>query len=75
MQLTNNDDFLLFELFFNLKQLQPDAEEWSEDFLNDNPPRLYRFKMIRSVLNSCNMELKDFISGSFLTEPFSKSLL
>ena len=68
MELNSNNDFLLFELYFDLKGLLPNVENWNEEYLEGNPPRMYRFLMIQSCLKRCNINLEEFTSGSFLNE-------
>ncbi len=63
-----NDEFLIFKLFFELKQLEQNLENWKEENLKDNPPRFYRFMMIKSILNYYNISLDDFINGDFLNQ-------
>lgn len=62
------DEFLIFKLFFELKQLEQNLENWKEENLKDNPPRFYRFMMIKSILNYYNISLNDFINGDFLNQ-------
>lgn len=60
------DDLPIFKLFFELKALSPNISLWNNEFFKDNPPRLFRYKMIISILNFLELDIDSFINGTFL---------
>jgi hypothetical protein len=62
---------LLIEDYFELKTLTTDIEHWTDDDLNSNPPRYYRFLRIKACLKALQInseKIKEFELGQFNTE-------
>jgi hypothetical protein len=60
-------DFL--DKYLEFKGMTPNYEEWNEEALKDNPPRLYRFKQLKALMKAFEIgeNLKeDFENGIFL---------
>lgn len=62
-------DFL--SKYYEFKGLVPNNDEWSVESLSDNPPRLYRFLELQSLMKAFNLGdnlIKDFAHQGFLTK-------
>ena len=57
----------ILALYFDFKSLQPSKRTWNEHALHDNPPRLYRLKMLQSLFKAFGLgSIKTFHKGDFV---------
>jgi hypothetical protein len=57
----------LLHCYLEFVVLVPDIEDWTEEQLSDNPPRLYRLKQLNSMLHAFQIDgLLSFQSGQFI---------
>ncbi len=57
----------LLNCYLELKVLTPNLEDWSEQKLQSNPPRLYRLQILKSILKAFEINsVLEFKAGSFI---------
>ncbi len=57
----------ILALYFDFKSFQPSKRTWNEHTLHDNPPRLYRLKMLQSLFKAFGLgSIKTFHEGGFV---------
>ena len=58
----------LLHLYLDLRGMVPDLQEWSEDSLSSNPPRLVRLKQLKALFRAFEIPWNpsDFREGSFI---------
>jgi len=62
-------DFL--EIYLEFVDLVPKQSEWNEEAISSNPPRLYRFQQLKSLMKAFEIGddlLRDFKEGEFLNK-------
>jgi len=61
-------DFL--EIYLEFADLVPNQSKWNEEAISSNPPRLYRFQQLKSLMKAFEIGddlLKDLKEGGFLS--------
>ena len=57
----------LLNCYLELKVLTPNLEDWSEQKLHSNPPRLYRLQILKSILKAYEIDsFFEFQAGAFI---------
>ena len=57
----------VLDLYLEFEGMQPDEDTWTENKLQDNPPRFYRFKMLQSLFKAFELgDIKGFAKGTFV---------
>jgi len=57
----------VLDFYLEFEGMQPDKRTWTEDKLKDNPPRLYRFKMLQSFFVAFELgDIMEFAEGTFV---------
>jgi len=57
----------VLDLFLEFKGMQPDEDTWTQDLLQDDPPRFYRFKMLQSLFKAFDLgDVREFDEGAFV---------
>lgn len=59
----------ILDLYLEFVCIEPDKNVWSEDWLQNNEPKLFRLKMLKSLFRAFDMgDIKDFDQGSFIEQ-------
>lgn len=57
----------ILDLYLEFVCMEPDKNVWDEDWLQNNEPKLFRFKMLKSLFQAFDLgEIKEFDDGSFI---------
>ena len=57
----------VLDLYLEFEGMQPEQDTWTDDDLQDNPPRFYRFKMLQSFFRAFGLgDIKEFAVGTFV---------
>jgi hypothetical protein len=66
----NNETYTakdVLDLYLEFGGMQPDQDIWTEEKLQDDPPRFYRFKMLQSFFKAFELgDIRDFDEGAFV---------
>jgi hypothetical protein len=59
----------ILRIYLELACLEPDKNKWDEDWLQNNEPELFRFKMLKSLFRAFGLgDIKDFDQGTFIVK-------
>jgi hypothetical protein len=63
-------DKLFWQLFFELYAFEPNLKNWEEERLIDEPIKLYRLQMLKSLLRAFSIEvnINDFLKGIHINQ-------
>ena len=57
----------ILDLYLEFTYMEPDKNVWDEDWLQNNDPKLFRLKILKSLFRAFDLgEIKDFDDGSFI---------
>jgi hypothetical protein len=57
----------VLDLYLEFIGMQPDKHTWTDDDLQDNPPRLFRLKALGSLFRAFELgDIKEFAEGPFV---------
>jgi len=57
----------ILDLYLEFVCMEPDKNVWDEDWLQNNDPKLFRLKILKSLFRAFDLgEIKDFDDGSFI---------
>ena len=59
----------VLDLYLEFEGMQPEQDTWSEEKLQDDPPRFYRFKMLQSLFRAFELgDIREFDEGTFVSK-------